>query len=236
MNIHYLQHVPYEDLGMLQKWVYSPAHRVSATKFFEDDKLPFVDSFDMLIIMGGPMSVGDHELFPWLEKEKELISKAIAKNKMILGICLGAQLLADVLGAKVYPNKEKEIGWFPLKFYTDRHPLAAVFPAQLRVFHWHGDTFDLPAQSILIASSEACQNQAYLIGNQILALQFHLETSPDLIQQFLDNGQDELDKGGCFVQKSDWINEISTQTDSHHEELVFKLMNEWVKLNGFEPI
>ena len=113
MKAHYLQHVPFEGLGSIETWLQSIRAAVSVTKFFEDPTLPDPDNLDLLVVMGGPMSVNDEQKFPWLAAEKEFIRKAIEKDKAVIGICLGAQLIAGAMGAAVYPNKEKEIGWFP---------------------------------------------------------------------------------------------------------------------------
>src|SRR5687768_628705 len=107
MNIHYFQHVPFEGLGWIENWAKVPGNTVTATKVYEDSRLPYVDLFDVLIVMGGPMGATDDDLYPWMKEEKKLIEKAILKGKRVIGICLGAQLIADVLGARVYPNKEK---------------------------------------------------------------------------------------------------------------------------------
>ncbi len=177
MRVHYLQHVPFVCLGSIETWLHAAGHDLTGTRFFLNEPLPTVDDFDCLIVLGGPMSVHDEERLPWLGPEKTLIRQSIDAGKRVLGICLGAQLIALVMGARVYPNPEREIGWFPI----DRTPEAAghhfgdIVPDRVDVFHWHGDTYDLPLGSVLLASSEACQNQAYAIGDHVLAFQFHLE-------------------------------------------------------------
>jgi GMP synthase-like glutamine amidotransferase len=125
----------------------------------------------------------------------------IAASKRVLGICLGAQLLAEVLGARVYRNKHREIGWFPVQRMPGNasSALFAVFPAEVDVFHWHGDTFDLPANAELLASSAACPNQGFIFRNQVLALQFHLETTPQGATDLIAHCGNELD-GSPYVQ------------------------------------
>ncbi len=203
MNIHYFQHVPFEGLGSIADWVNVPGHKVTATRFYEDNRLPFVDICDMLIVMGGPMGVHDEKQYPWLKKEKKFIEKAITKGKKVVGVCLGAQLIADVLGAKVYKNKEKEIGWYPVEFIP--HPFLPANPPSLTVFHWHGDTFDLPKNSVQLAKSSVCENQAFLYGEKTLGLQFHLEATEDSINAMVQNCRQELFEVGNFIQNEEEI-------------------------------
>jgi GMP synthase-like glutamine amidotransferase len=204
MNIHYLKHVPFEGLGFMDNWVRNPEHKVTATKFYEDHKLPFVDICDMLIVMGGPMSVNDDHIYPWLKEEKKFIEKAISKGKKVVGICLGAQLIADVLGARVYPNKEKEIGWFPVKFMPENSTLLKDFPQTETVLHWHGETFELPQQSRHIAKSDACRNQGFTYKDHVVGLQFHMEMTPDSLNVMIENCKDEL-KQAAYVQNEEQI-------------------------------
>ncbi len=180
MRLHYLQHVPFEGLGSIGAWAAAAGHQVSVSRMFADDPLPATTRFDWLLVMGGPMGVNDTTCHPWLTGEKKFIAAAIAAGKTVLGICLGAQLLAAVLGAAVYPNREKEIGWLPVYRVPDGAglPLTARLPDGEEVFHWHGDTFDLPAGACHLLRSAACENQAFLYGERVLALQFHLETTP----------------------------------------------------------
>ena len=110
MNIHYFQHVPFEGLACMEDWVRRPSNKVTATRFYEDARLPFIELFDTLIILGGPMSVHDEKEYPWIAQEKDLIRRAIERGKRVIGICLGAQLIAEVLGATVSKNTFREIG------------------------------------------------------------------------------------------------------------------------------
>ena len=203
MRIHYLQHVPFEGLGYINDWANEQGHPVSVTRLFEKKQFPQQDQFDFLIVMGGPMSIHDIELYPWLVDEKGFIQAAIEAEKPILGICLGAQLLADVLGSRVYKGKQKEIGWFPI-FRSRQLPAkwAGIMPAELKVFHWHGETFDLPAGSVHLANSEVCQNQGFVWNERVVALQFHLESTPHSVRQLIDNCADEL-VDAPFIQKAD---------------------------------
>lgn len=194
MKLHYLQHVPFENLGNIEKWALNKGFSISCTKLFKNEPLLDIESFDFLVILGGPMNIYEEDKFPWLKKEKEFIKKAVENNKTILGICLGAQLIADVLGAKVYKNQNKEIGWFPIKL-TEEAKNTVLFKdisQEFTAFHWHGDTFDIPEKSILICSSEACKNQGFVYNNKVIGLQFHLETSPTALKNLAKNCKDEI--------------------------------------------
>lgn len=201
MNVHYLQHVPFEGLGSIASWMRMGGHHLSVTRFFQNDLLPGVDKIDWLIVMGGPMGACDDDKFPWLSSEKRFIKEAIREGKTVIGICLGAQLIASVLGARVYPNRFKEIGWFPIKMMDagKNSSLFDFFPENLEVFHWHGDTFDLPAGAVHIARSEACQNQAFVYAEKVIGLQFHLECTNAGVAQLLENCSEELIEGS-YIQ------------------------------------
>lgn len=194
MRIHYFQHVPFEGLGNIENWIKAKGHPLSATRFYEDAALPVLTDIDWLIVMGGPMGAYEENIYPWLAAEKQFIGQAINQGKKVLGICLGAQLTASALGARVYPNAYKEIGWFPIRLTQEgaASSVFAGFPRKLDVFHWHGDTFDLPAGAIHLASSEGCVNQAFFYDKNVLALQFHLDVTIDNITDWVENGADEL--------------------------------------------
>ena len=157
MKLHWCQHVPFEGLGSIEKWANRSGHLLTSTQFYSGDRLPSVDAFDCLVIMGGPMNIYEEDKFPWLSDEKRFVRDAICSGKSVLGICLGAQLVADVLGAAIYPNTYREIGWFPVKRTADTE-YDRFLPEEVEAFHWHGDTFDSPPGSIHLARSEACEN------------------------------------------------------------------------------
>jgi GMP synthase-like glutamine amidotransferase len=214
MKIHYLQHVTFEGPGIILKWAESKGYSVTATRFFRGDDPPLMEDFDLLIIMGGPMGVYDEHKFPWLAEEKQFISETINKKRKVLGICLGAQLIASALGAKVYPNAQKEIGWFPVKL-TEAGKSSGFFTGFQEIFsafHWHGDTFDLPEGAHRLAESEACRNQAFAYGSNVLALQFHLEVERENIELLVKNCGSEL-HGAPFIQSADQMLMINYEFD-----------------------
>jgi len=192
LQFHCLQHKAFEGPDKIGEWIINNEYSLSFTKFYLNEPLPQHSDYDVLIVMGGPMGVYDESKYPWLIEEKKFLKEAISKNKKILGVCLGSQLLANVLGAKVYPNKEKEIGFFPINKIQSQSTLLSNFPENFIVFQWHGDTFDLPAGAKLLASSDVCKNQAFAYGNNVLALQFHFEVTETSIDEFLIQGKNEI--------------------------------------------
>ncbi|AUT01364.1 amidotransferase [Nostoc sp. CENA543] len=207
MKIHYLQHVPFETPASIEQWALKHKHSLFATRFYAQDSLPTIEDFDWLVVMGGPMNIYEDEQYPWLTQEKRFIAQAIAANKMVIGICLGSQLIADVLGSKVYRGKYKEIGWFPIEL-TDAARKSTIFgdlPQKFTVFHWHGDTFDLPTGATRLAYSAACQNQAFIYDEKVLGLQFHLESTPESVSQIIENCGDELVDGKYIQQASEML-------------------------------
>ncbi len=205
-RIHYFQHVSFEGLGSIEEWISVKGHSLTSTRFFENITFPEFSDFDWLIIMGGPMSVNDEEKYPWLADEKQFIRQAVTAGKKVIGICLGSQLISVALGARVYHNKEKEIGWFDIELSHDARSdyLFSGMGSRLKTFHWHGDTFDLPEKAIHIASSGGTRNQAYIYNGRVLAMQFHLEPTLSSLQQMIDNGRNELKKGK-YVQAENEI-------------------------------
>ncbi len=204
MRAHYLQHVPFEGLGSIQNWLESNTYEISCTRFFQSSDLPDPSQIDLLIIMGGPMSVNDEKEFNWLTIEKQFINQVIKLGKPVLGICLGAQLIASSLGSKIYRNPVKEIGWFPVQASNPiQNPSPIAFSQPTPVFHWHAETFDLPKGARRIASSEACRNQAFVYQNNVIGLQFHLETTPASAQLIVENCKSDLNKNRLI--KSEYI-------------------------------
>ncbi len=194
MKIHSIHHVEFEGLGVIEKWIKNKNQSLSSTQLYASQNLPEINDFDCLIVMGGPMGIYDDKDYPWLTNEKKLIDKAIVAQKTVIGICLGAQLIADVLGAEVYPNKHKEIGWFPIELTSEgkSHPYLSDIPETFDAFHWHGDTFTLPDNAVHLAESSVCKNQAFAHGNNVLALQFHLEATPLSAAGITQNCSNEL--------------------------------------------
>lgn len=198
MNVHVLQHVAFEDIGSMKDWLDAKNADVTYTRFYESAELPLLDNLDLIIAMGGPMSVNDEEELPWLVAEKQFVREAIERGIPTIGICLGAQLMASAMGARVYPGKKKEIGWFPITAVANTSD-AFRFPQETTVFHWHGETFDLPAGAVHLARSKGCEHQAFQLGRNAFGLQFHLETTPQSLDAIMTNCRNEL-VNGEFIQ------------------------------------
>ena len=190
-RLHYLQHVPFEDPGIILPWANERGHTVTATKLFEEVALPLVDEFEFLVVMGGPMGVHDVDQYPWLNAEVDFIRQVVESGKPILGICLGAQLIAHALGADVKKNDQPEIGWWPVAL-TESGRKHGWLPDRLDVLHWHGDTFDIPASAEHHAVSEACTNQAFLYRGNVFGMQFHLEATEAGLRRLADHCRGDL--------------------------------------------
>jgi GMP synthase-like glutamine amidotransferase len=225
MRVQHFRHVEFENLGSIESTLKSAGHSISTTRMYANDPLPSVDDFDWLIVMGGPMGANDDAIFPWMGPEKKLIRHTIEAGKRVLGVCLGSQLIAAALGARVYKNPQREIGWFEIQraLDVDQHPFGALFPPKTEVFHWHGDTFDLPKGAIRLASSAGCLNQAYAISNHVVALQFHLEMQPHLAKELTIHCADELGDAP-YVQTPERI-----MADPSHFERINKIMASLLK-------
>ena len=197
MRVHYLSHVPFEQLGAMEAWFQERDISIRCSLLFAGDALPTPADFDVLVVMGGPMSADDDLQFPWMSTEKALIRDSIAAGKKVLGICLGAQLVARVLGAPVTGNKEKEVGWFPV-YPTPAgksDSIGKLFAEAPAVLHWHGDTFAIPDGAVHLLESEGCRNQAFRYGDNVLALQFHLELEASNAADLCDACSDDLAPG-----------------------------------------
>lgn len=210
MHIHYLKHVPFEGLGSMEDVFVARGCELTRTCMYEDQSLPSIHDMDALVVMGGPMSVGDDDEYPWLTLEKEFIESVIKRDVPVLGVCLGAQLIANVLGAKVTKNTHEEIGWFEVnRTRVNRTQVNQTkglmdgrierLPASFDAMHWHGDTFEIPDGAVNFLASEACANQGFVYGDSTLALQCHLEMLPSVVQAiYQECGKPE--KTGAYIQ------------------------------------
>jgi GMP synthase-like glutamine amidotransferase len=200
MRVHWFQHAPFEGLGLIEGWLQGRGHTLTCTRLYAGEAPPATaGGFDWLIVMGGPMNIYQYRDHPWLRPEQRLIAAAVREGKRVLGICLGAQLIADALGGKVYQNGEREIGWYPVLAVPDGAASAFALPHETLVLHWHGDTFSLPPGSIWLAASAGCAHQAFSVGRRVLALQFHLEMTGADIARITAACADEL-MPGKYVQ------------------------------------
>lgn len=209
------RHVPFENLGRIADSLEQRGIACEYVDLYRGAARPDAGNADGLIFMGGPMSANDDLLY--IRQELELINEAITRRLPILGVCLGSQLIAKALGARVYPNSAPEIGWYPVHWTAAaaRDRLHEGLSASETVFHWHGETFDLPPGAELLASSEACRNQAYRVGANVYGLQYHLEVTPEMLD--------------------DWRTEIPTPIDPHAnaarlKEIAAQVFGRWCDL------
>ena len=194
-------HVPHEGPGVISRWIKKHHHRLEYTRFYNGDPLPDPDTTDLLVIMGGPMNVFDYHIHPWMQEELDWVTSFTATGKPVIGICLGAQIIAASLGSEVFPGKQKEIGWHNLQFLPSLgdYRICRDLPSPRKVFHWHGDTFHIPPGAIRIAESQEFANQAFIFESRVIAFQFHLEVTPEGVRKLVENCRDEL-VAGPYIQ------------------------------------
>ncbi len=230
MNAHFLQHVPFEGLGSIEGWLQSQSAVLTSTRFFLNEPLPSILGLDLIIAGPGPMSVNDEAELPWLKAEKQFLRDAITRGIPVLGICLGAQLIASSLGARVYPNALKEIGWFPIQ--AEKAPDHCFqFPAECTVFHWHGETFDLPNNAVRLVRSPACSNQGFQLGRNVIGLQFHLETTPEGAAMLIEHSRKEMITGP-YVQSETQIRAVPPETYAAANSVMNDLLNYLMRTTG----
>ena len=203
MRMAVLQHVEVEGPAAVADWAAGRGFRVRIFHLHRDPTLPSLSDFDMLTVMGGPMSANDEARLGWLGPEIALVREAIAADKIVLGICLGAQIIAKALGARVYPGGTKEIGWFPVQ-RTGSHSLFDGLPDSFTTFHWHGETFDLPHEATSLAKSKITETQAFAVSQRVLGLQFHMEATAQSVRALLEGAGHEIGSG-VFEQLPDTI-------------------------------
>jgi GMP synthase-like glutamine amidotransferase len=202
MKIHCLQHVSFETPAYIEQIIEKRGFELATTYLYKDDLLPEPDQefIELLLVMGGPMGVHDESTYSWLKTEKMFIEKCLSKGIKVAGICLGAQLVAQVLGAEVNKNRFQEIGFYPAQIKLDAHStLLAGIPETIIPLHWHGDTFSIPSGANHFASSEACRNQGFIYKNQCLALQFHLESTDASLSAMIEHCSGDLVYGN-YIQ------------------------------------
>jgi GMP synthase-like glutamine amidotransferase len=219
MTLHVLEHAPGEGPGEIANWAAQRGHSVARTQLFNGAPLPTLRDGDWLVIMGGPMNIYEHRNHPWLVPEKLFIRRAIDTGHTVLGVCLGAQLIADVLGGKVYQNTEIEIGWFPVRLTANaaKLPAFSAWPRELTPLHWHGDTFDLPPGAVLLAESDGCRNQAFTFGDHVIGLQFHIEALRGDVEAFIADLR--FAREGRYVQTPGQIRDGAKHIPATHAAL-----------------
>lgn len=190
MTVSILKHIHFENPGYFLDIFKKLNIPVRIVELYNGDD-PSAGNPDVIVLMGGPMNIYEEDKYPFFRDEKKFIKEAIRSGKLVIGVCLGAQLIADALGAKVYPNKSQEIGWFPVKKTTQG--LMDFLPDYATVLHWHGDTFDLPHGAKCFYSSDYTDNQAFIYKNNVLAMQFHLEMTTEIIRSLSEEEENLLE-------------------------------------------
>ena len=183
METYIFQHVAFEGPGAILPYLESKGYHVHLVKLYAGDPVPSSLDVDFAVLMGGPMSALEEDKYPFMVEEKQLCRELFAADKPVLGVCLGAQIMANAFFAPIRQNPEKEIGFYPVTFENG---------FTVNAFHWHGETFDIPEYAESIAYSEACRNQGFKIGRS-LGLQFHLETTAESLNSLLENCSEELE-------------------------------------------
>jgi GMP synthase-like glutamine amidotransferase len=218
----------FEHPGSVVDWANEKNYTITYTKIFKDANFPSTDSFDMLVIMGGVMGAYEEDKYEWMRAEKLFIKKSIEANKKVLGICLGAQFIADALGAKVFPHTKKEIGWFEVEKVAT-HKLTENLPQTFTTFHWHGDTFTLPGNAIHLCKTQACEQQGFVYNNHVAGLQFHTEIKEDLLNSMIENERSELIKAK-YVQTEDKIKRLATEYIGEQKKFMHDFLEAFIKL------
>jgi GMP synthase (glutamine-hydrolysing) len=224
MNVCCLEHASFEGPGSIVAWADERGHDVRTVRLYRDEPLPSVEEVDLLVVMGGPMSVRDEAAYPWLMAERRLIARCLAGGHFVFGVCLGSQLLAESLGARVYRNRFKEVGWLPLKQvspHSSSHLLGQL-PREFTAFHWHGETYDLPSGTTHVARSEGCSIQAFE-HPYALGLQFHLEITPDGIACLIRECASEIGSGPYEQTRDQML--AGTDQCRANSELLARILN-----------
>jgi GMP synthase-like glutamine amidotransferase len=229
MRIHVLQHVPFEGPANVGVWAKRNGHDLAVTNLHHGDDLPPIDAADAMVVLGGLMSVTDEQEYPWLVGEKTFLREYIATTRPVLGICLGAQLLAECLGGTVRRNDVREIGWHEVTLAPAARQIGPMgsWPERMLPLHWHGDTFTLPAGATRIASSPATAEQGFVYGGNVLTLQFHIEYSVASIELMLTHCGHELEDGP-FVQQPEQIREQIAPRVARTQRWLDALLDDWL--------
>jgi GMP synthase (glutamine-hydrolysing) len=220
LRIHIIQHIEAEKPGLIEKWISINNHTVSFTYVYKNQLLPDLKDFDLLIIMGGSASVYETQKYKWITPELEFINKCVVNGKAVFGICLGSQLIAAALGAKVYKAPFIEIGWHEVKFNQD---IIHGLPEKKDIFQWHGDTFDIPKGAKCFASTEGVPNQAFIYGDKTIAMQFHLEVSSESIDLMLEHFAEHIIPGK-YIQTIDEIKGEKHNIEAN-EKILYYILN-----------
>lgn len=222
MSVLIVKNITTEGPGTVEDFLKEESIPYRIMELYDGEISPSLEGFDTLIIMGGPMAVYEIQRYPHLIVGSRIIREAINRDMRVLGICLGAQMIANCLGAEVHPGAEKEIGWYHIELTEDGlkdtfirslavHPRVGDFCRRFKVFHWHGDTFDIPPEGVLLASSELYKNQSFRYGNNVYGFQFHIEVTKEMLIEWFKNTAE--------------LKHIMEETEKIYEEYTGRAMN-----------
>jgi GMP synthase (glutamine-hydrolysing) len=208
MKIHAILHASFETVGSIETWAAENKHSLTLTHSYLHQALPDVDAFDFLIIMGGPQSPREQDIYPYLSDEIKLIRRAISANKLVLGFCLGAQLIGEALGASTLRSPAKEVGIWPIHLTEDgkKDPLFQSFGNSFDVVHWHNDMPGIPEGAVLLAASEGCPYQAFRYNDRVYGFQFHMEITQENAKIMCQHCPDDLKPSKFTQSKEDLLN------------------------------
>lgn len=240
MKAFVIQHLHFEDLGNLQPVLQDSGYNIEYFNAVNPDHLDYINknTCDLLVVLGGPIGVYEEDSYPFLTQEKNIIKQRIEQKQAIIGICLGGQLIASVLGANVYASGEKEIGWKKISAIESSANNQFSKLDQHHVLHWHGDTFDLPKGAKRIFSSARYPNQGFVYGENILALQFHVEVQPQRIEEWLVGHACEVSGLEVTGLEKNAVNRIREDTKIHApilQELAKEMWHDWISNLVIQP-
>jgi GMP synthase-like glutamine amidotransferase len=221
MSVLFIKHIDIEGPGTIADFLDARAIQYKIADVSKNNALPSApEQYQAIVILGGPMNVYEEEKYPFLKAEDALLKAALRKRVPLLGVCLGAQLIAKALGAKVRKAAEKEIGWFKVNL-TDNGIKDRLFldlKSKIDVFQWHGDTFDIPDKGLHLASSKVCSNQAFKYNDNAYGLQFHLEVTKDMVQEWLDAYSDEISSLGDKVNREAILEQAEASSETYNNQ------------------
>jgi GMP synthase (glutamine-hydrolysing) len=227
VNILIVIHAAFEEPGHIETWANKHNYHIQKVSPYKGEKLPDIASYDFLIVMGGPQSPLEIDKSPYLADEIGLIKQAINHKKRILGICLGAQLISESLGAKTERSPHREIGAYPIELFdaAKYDPIFQTLPSKFDVMHWHNDMPGIPQGGVLLAKSDGCPRQAFRYGDRVYGFQCHLELTPELVKGMIEHCPHDLKPGAFIMTKEQLMAVDYSQINSKLEAILDYLVN-----------
>jgi GMP synthase (glutamine-hydrolysing) len=222
MKILFVIHAAFEKPGCIKTWAEKQKHQTQEVHPYKGEKLPDIKDFDFLVVMGGPQSPLKIDKAPYLADEIELIKQAVKEKKRIIGVCLGAQLIGEALGAKTERSPHREIGAYPIELLdgAERDPVFRQFPKEFDVMHWHSDMPGIPKEAVVLAASAGCPRQVFRFGDRIYGFQCHFELTQELVKGMIDNCPDDLKAGTYVMTEKELMRVDYSQINSRMENVL----------------